>query len=160
MVLEKTWYHFFGEDLVLLTTLCYCILTLFLYHRPRTELHITLPVSLPSSDPAPAGPRRVSVLSVSQWAHLYVAVTRLKLSQVVIHNVQLNDFFVADFQNMPGTMRPSAPRPQTFSTMRPASQVPRMMSTQRIGKTLNRPLIACCFYYYYIILVFICLILH
>uniref|UniRef100_A0A3B5B617 Polyadenylate-binding protein n=1 Tax=Stegastes partitus TaxID=144197 RepID=A0A3B5B617_9TELE len=28
-------------------------------------------------------------------------------------------------------MRPSAPRPQTFSTMRPASQVPRMMSTQR-----------------------------
>uniref|UniRef100_A0A8C2PSI9 Polyadenylate-binding protein n=1 Tax=Cyprinus carpio TaxID=7962 RepID=A0A8C2PSI9_CYPCA len=35
------------------------------------------------------------------------------------------------FQNMPGTMRPSAPRPQSFSTMRPASQVPRMMSTQR-----------------------------
>uniref|UniRef100_A0A672N1H9 Polyadenylate-binding protein n=1 Tax=Sinocyclocheilus grahami TaxID=75366 RepID=A0A672N1H9_SINGR len=28
------------------------------------------------------------------------------------------------FQNMPGTMRPSAPRPQSFSTMRPASQVP------------------------------------
>uniref|UniRef100_A0A667XMG9 Polyadenylate-binding protein n=1 Tax=Myripristis murdjan TaxID=586833 RepID=A0A667XMG9_9TELE len=28
------------------------------------------------------------------------------------------------FQNMPGAMRPSAPRPQTFSTMRPASQVP------------------------------------
>ncbi|XP_023267876.1 polyadenylate-binding protein 1 isoform X3 [Seriola lalandi dorsalis] len=36
------------------------------------------------------------------------------------------------FQNMPGAMRPSAPRPQTFSTMRPASQVPRMMSTQRV----------------------------
>uniref|UniRef100_A0A665U6T8 Polyadenylate-binding protein n=1 Tax=Echeneis naucrates TaxID=173247 RepID=A0A665U6T8_ECHNA len=35
------------------------------------------------------------------------------------------------FQNMSGAMRPSAPRPQTFSTMRPASQVPRMMSTQR-----------------------------
>uniref|UniRef100_A0A3Q3J5N9 Polyadenylate-binding protein n=1 Tax=Monopterus albus TaxID=43700 RepID=A0A3Q3J5N9_MONAL len=35
------------------------------------------------------------------------------------------------FQNMPGTMRPSAPRPQTFSTIRPTSQVPRMMSTQR-----------------------------
>uniref|UniRef100_A0A671P0A8 Polyadenylate-binding protein n=1 Tax=Sinocyclocheilus anshuiensis TaxID=1608454 RepID=A0A671P0A8_9TELE len=34
------------------------------------------------------------------------------------------------FQNMPGTMRSSAPRPQSFSTMRPASQVPRMMSTQ------------------------------
>uniref|UniRef100_A0A673MEG7 Polyadenylate-binding protein n=1 Tax=Sinocyclocheilus rhinocerous TaxID=307959 RepID=A0A673MEG7_9TELE len=34
------------------------------------------------------------------------------------------------FQNMPGTMRPSAPRPQSFSNMRPASQVPRMMSTQ------------------------------
>uniref|UniRef100_A0A8C1TMV4 Polyadenylate-binding protein n=1 Tax=Cyprinus carpio TaxID=7962 RepID=A0A8C1TMV4_CYPCA len=27
------------------------------------------------------------------------------------------------FQNMPGTMRPSAPRPQSFSTMRPASQL-------------------------------------
>ncbi|XP_056254710.1 polyadenylate-binding protein 1 isoform X1 [Seriola aureovittata] len=37
------------------------------------------------------------------------------------------------FQNMPGAMRPSAPRPQTFSTMRPASQVPRMMSTQRVA---------------------------
>uniref|UniRef100_A0A7N6BKL9 Polyadenylate-binding protein n=1 Tax=Anabas testudineus TaxID=64144 RepID=A0A7N6BKL9_ANATE len=38
------------------------------------------------------------------------------------------------FQNMPGAMRPSAPRPQTFSTMRPASQVPqgRMMSAQRV----------------------------
>lgn len=40
-----------------------------------------------------------------------------------------------DFQNMPGAMRPSAPRPQTFSTMRPASQVPRMMSTQRVGQS-------------------------
>uniref|UniRef100_A0A8D3A1V6 Polyadenylate-binding protein n=1 Tax=Scophthalmus maximus TaxID=52904 RepID=A0A8D3A1V6_SCOMX len=28
------------------------------------------------------------------------------------------------FQNMPGAMRPSAPRPQSFSNMRPASQVP------------------------------------
>ncbi|CAK6949326.1 polyadenylate-binding protein 1A-like [Scomber scombrus] len=37
------------------------------------------------------------------------------------------------FQNMPGAMRPSAPRPQTFSTMRPTSQVPRMMSTQRVA---------------------------
>ncbi|XP_053468605.1 polyadenylate-binding protein 1b isoform X1 [Ictalurus furcatus] len=37
------------------------------------------------------------------------------------------------FQNMQATMRPSAPRPQTFSTMRPASQVPRMMSTQRVA---------------------------
>uniref|UniRef100_A0AAQ5XG70 Polyadenylate-binding protein n=1 Tax=Amphiprion ocellaris TaxID=80972 RepID=A0AAQ5XG70_AMPOC len=37
------------------------------------------------------------------------------------------------FQNMPGAMRPSAPRPQAFSTMRPTSQVPRMMSTQRVG---------------------------
>uniref|UniRef100_A0A672P0K0 Polyadenylate-binding protein n=1 Tax=Sinocyclocheilus grahami TaxID=75366 RepID=A0A672P0K0_SINGR len=35
--------------------------------------------------------------------------------------------FSTDFQNMPGTMRPSAPRPQSFSTMRPASQVPRMI---------------------------------
>uniref|UniRef100_A0A8C2WHG3 Polyadenylate-binding protein n=1 Tax=Cyclopterus lumpus TaxID=8103 RepID=A0A8C2WHG3_CYCLU len=34
------------------------------------------------------------------------------------------------FQNMPGAMRPSAPRPQTFGAMRPASQVPRMMSAQ------------------------------
>uniref|UniRef100_A0A8D3DAW1 Polyadenylate-binding protein n=1 Tax=Scophthalmus maximus TaxID=52904 RepID=A0A8D3DAW1_SCOMX len=38
------------------------------------------------------------------------------------------------FQNMPGAMRPSAPRPQSFSNMRPASQVPRMMSTQRVGQ--------------------------
>ncbi|KAG5857121.1 hypothetical protein ANANG_G00015200 [Anguilla anguilla] len=36
------------------------------------------------------------------------------------------------FQNMPNAMRPSAPRPQTFSSMRPAaSQVPRMMTSQR-----------------------------
>ncbi|XP_034154360.1 polyadenylate-binding protein 1b isoform X2 [Pangasianodon hypophthalmus] len=37
------------------------------------------------------------------------------------------------FQNMQATMRPSAPRPQTFSTMRPASQVPRVMSAQRVA---------------------------
>lgn len=42
-----------------------------------------------------------------------------------------------DFQNMPGAMRPAAPRPPTFSTMRPASQVPqgRMMSAQRVGQS-------------------------
>uniref|UniRef100_A0A8C4DT90 Polyadenylate-binding protein n=1 Tax=Dicentrarchus labrax TaxID=13489 RepID=A0A8C4DT90_DICLA len=40
------------------------------------------------------------------------------------------------FQNMPGAMRPSAPRPQTFGAMRPTSQVPRMMSTQRVGQSL------------------------
>ncbi|XP_053190887.1 polyadenylate-binding protein 1A-like isoform X1 [Scomber japonicus] len=43
------------------------------------------------------------------------------------------------FQNMPGAMRPSAPRPQTFSTMRPASQVPRMMSTQRVAAQTMGP---------------------
>lgn len=43
------------------------------------------------------------------------------------------------FQNMPGTMRPSGPRPQTFSTMRPASQVPRMMSTQRVAAQTMGP---------------------
>lgn len=42
---------------------------------------------------------------------------------------------LTDFQNIPGAMRPSAPRPQAFSTMRPASQVPRMMSTQRVGQS-------------------------
>jgi len=36
------------------------------------------------------------------------------------------------FQNMPGAMRPSVPRPQTYGSMRPTSQVPRMMSTQRL----------------------------
>uniref|UniRef100_A0A8C2YXB8 Polyadenylate-binding protein n=1 Tax=Cyclopterus lumpus TaxID=8103 RepID=A0A8C2YXB8_CYCLU len=41
------------------------------------------------------------------------------------------------FQNMPGAMRPSAPRPQTFGAMRPASQVPRMMSAQRSNGTSN-----------------------
>lgn len=39
---------------------------IFLHHRPRTELRITLPVSSPSSDPAPAGPHRASGLSVRQ----------------------------------------------------------------------------------------------
>ncbi|KAG7458104.1 hypothetical protein MATL_G00234630 [Megalops atlanticus] len=43
------------------------------------------------------------------------------------------------FQNMPGAMRPSAPRPQTFSTMRPPSQVPRMMSTQRVATQTMAP---------------------
>ncbi|KAM9385419.1 polyadenylate-binding protein 1A isoform 2-T2 [Pholidichthys leucotaenia] len=43
------------------------------------------------------------------------------------------------FQNMAGAMRPSAPRPQTFSTMRPASQVPRMMSTQRVATQTMGP---------------------
>ncbi|XP_047460527.1 polyadenylate-binding protein 1A-like isoform X2 [Mugil cephalus] len=43
------------------------------------------------------------------------------------------------FQNMPGAMRPSAPRSQTFSTMRPASQVPRMMSTQRVAPQTMGP---------------------
>ncbi|XP_062865344.1 polyadenylate-binding protein 1b isoform X1 [Trichomycterus rosablanca] len=37
------------------------------------------------------------------------------------------------FQNMPTTMRPSAPRPQTYGSMRPASQVPRVMSAQRVA---------------------------
>ncbi|KAL7382422.1 hypothetical protein ABVT39_021998 [Epinephelus coioides] len=41
------------------------------------------------------------------------------------------------FQNMPGAMRPSAPRPQTFGAMRPASQVPRMMSAQRVAQTMG-----------------------
>ncbi|XP_041664923.1 polyadenylate-binding protein 1b [Cheilinus undulatus] len=43
------------------------------------------------------------------------------------------------FQNMPGAMRPSAPRPQTFGAMRPASQVPRMMSTQRVATQTMGP---------------------
>uniref|UniRef100_A0AAQ5YXI1 PABP n=1 Tax=Amphiprion ocellaris TaxID=80972 RepID=A0AAQ5YXI1_AMPOC len=43
------------------------------------------------------------------------------------------------FQNMPGAMRPSAPRPQAFSTMRPTSQVPRMMSTQRVAAQTMGP---------------------
>uniref|UniRef100_A0A672YW43 Polyadenylate-binding protein n=2 Tax=Sphaeramia orbicularis TaxID=375764 RepID=A0A672YW43_9TELE len=43
------------------------------------------------------------------------------------------------FQNMPGALRASAPRPQTFSTMRPASHVPRMMSTQRVASQTMGP---------------------
>uniref|UniRef100_A0A7N8YM55 Poly A binding protein, cytoplasmic 1 b n=1 Tax=Mastacembelus armatus TaxID=205130 RepID=A0A7N8YM55_9TELE len=43
------------------------------------------------------------------------------------------------FQNMTGTVRPSAPRPQTFGAMRPASQVPRMMSTQRVAAQTMGP---------------------
>uniref|UniRef100_A0A6Q2YMZ1 PABP n=1 Tax=Esox lucius TaxID=8010 RepID=A0A6Q2YMZ1_ESOLU len=34
------------------------------------------------------------------------------------------------FQNMPGSMRPSAPRQPSFSSMRSTNQVPRMMSTR------------------------------
>ncbi|XP_059205354.1 polyadenylate-binding protein 1A-like isoform X2 [Centropristis striata] len=41
------------------------------------------------------------------------------------------------FQNMPGAMRPSGPRPQTFGAMRPASQVPRMMSAQRVAQAMG-----------------------
>uniref|UniRef100_A0A4W4FYI4 PABP n=1 Tax=Electrophorus electricus TaxID=8005 RepID=A0A4W4FYI4_ELEEL len=39
------------------------------------------------------------------------------------------------FQNMPSAIRPTAPRPQTFSTIRPTStsQVPRMMASQRMA---------------------------
>uniref|UniRef100_A0AAR2K8Z2 Polyadenylate-binding protein n=1 Tax=Pygocentrus nattereri TaxID=42514 RepID=A0AAR2K8Z2_PYGNA len=44
-----------------------------------------------------------------------------------------------NFQNMQATMRPSAPRPQTFGAMRPASQVPRMMSTQRVAAQTMGP---------------------
>lgn len=41
----------------------------------------------------------------------------------------------ADFQNMPGVMRPPRPRPQNFSTVRASSQVPPMMNTQRVGQS-------------------------
>ncbi|KAM9838558.1 polyadenylate-binding protein 1A-like isoform 1-T1 [Aulostomus maculatus] len=43
------------------------------------------------------------------------------------------------FQNIPGGMRPSAPRPQTFGTVRPSSQMPRMMSTQRVAAQTMAP---------------------
>ncbi|XP_072266927.1 polyadenylate-binding protein 1 [Pyxicephalus adspersus] len=40
------------------------------------------------------------------------------------------------FQNMPGAIRPTAPRPPTFGTMRPtSSQVPRVVSAQRVANT-------------------------
>lgn len=41
------------------------------------------------------------------------------------------------FQNMPGAIRPAAPRPPTFSTMRPTSQVPRVVSAQRVVPPAN-----------------------
>lgn len=42
------------------------------------------------------------------------------------------------FQNMPGAIRPAAPRPPTFSTMRPtSSQVPRVVSAQRVVPPAN-----------------------
>ncbi|XP_048849733.1 LOW QUALITY PROTEIN: polyadenylate-binding protein 1b [Brienomyrus brachyistius] len=43
------------------------------------------------------------------------------------------------FQNMPGAMRPSAPRPQAFSAVRPTSQMPRLMSTQRVAAQTMGP---------------------
>ncbi|XP_063288355.1 LOW QUALITY PROTEIN: polyadenylate-binding protein 1-like [Pelobates fuscus] len=40
------------------------------------------------------------------------------------------------FQNMPGAIRPAAPRPPTFGAMRPtSSQVPRVVSAQRVANT-------------------------
>ncbi|KAM3927687.1 polyadenylate-binding protein 1 [Leptodactylus fuscus] len=39
------------------------------------------------------------------------------------------------FQNMPGAIRPAAPRPPTFGAMRPASSVPRVVSAQRVANT-------------------------
>ncbi|KAG8570376.1 hypothetical protein GDO81_011247 [Engystomops pustulosus] len=39
------------------------------------------------------------------------------------------------FQNMPGAIRPAAPRPPTFGTMRPATSVPRVVSAQRVANT-------------------------
>ncbi|XP_029592034.1 polyadenylate-binding protein 1b isoform X2 [Salmo trutta] len=43
------------------------------------------------------------------------------------------------FQNMPGSMRPSAPRQPSFSPMRPTNQVPRMMSTRGVGPQTMGP---------------------
>ncbi|KAI3358625.1 hypothetical protein L3Q82_015039 [Scortum barcoo] len=51
------------------------------------------------------------------------------------HNVSVSAYF----QNMPGAMRPSGPRPQTFGAMRPTSQVPRMMSAQRVAAQTMGP---------------------
>lgn len=46
-----------------------------------------------------------------------------------------------DFQNMPGAMRPSAPRPQALNAIRPTAtgntQVPRMMASQRMREYLS-----------------------
>uniref|UniRef100_A0A671MTL2 Polyadenylate-binding protein n=1 Tax=Sinocyclocheilus anshuiensis TaxID=1608454 RepID=A0A671MTL2_9TELE len=47
-----------------------------------------------------------------------------------------------DFQGMPNTIRPSAPRPQTFGAMRPASQVPRVIAPQPSQAMGPRPSIA------------------
>ncbi|XP_016404245.1 polyadenylate-binding protein 1-like [Sinocyclocheilus rhinocerous] len=43
------------------------------------------------------------------------------------------------FQGMPNTIRPSAPRPQTFGAMRPASQVPRVIAPQRMASQAMGP---------------------
>ncbi|XP_056378388.1 polyadenylate-binding protein 1 [Hyla sarda] len=39
------------------------------------------------------------------------------------------------FQNMPGAIRPAAPRPPTFGAVRPASSVPRVVPAQRVANT-------------------------
>ncbi|XP_075682055.1 polyadenylate-binding protein 1 [Rhinoderma darwinii] len=39
------------------------------------------------------------------------------------------------FQNMPGGIRPAAPRPPTFGAMRPTSSLPRVVSAQRVANT-------------------------
>uniref|UniRef100_H3D706 Polyadenylate-binding protein n=1 Tax=Tetraodon nigroviridis TaxID=99883 RepID=H3D706_TETNG len=49
-----------------------------------------------------------------------------------------------NFQNMPGAMRPSAPRPQTLNAIRPTAagntQVPRMMASQRMLRSATQTL--------------------
>ncbi|CAH2221354.1 polyadenylate-binding 1 isoform X1 [Pelobates cultripes] len=47
------------------------------------------------------------------------------------------------FQNMPGAIRPAAPKPPTFGAMRPtSSQVPRLVSAQRVANTSTQTMAA------------------
>lgn len=69
----------------------------------------------------------------------FLAVVFAHLIASELDNVPCTTF--SDFQNMPNTMRPSAPRPQTFNTIRPTAtpntQVPRMMASQRMRKCFS-----------------------
>lgn len=134
---------------------------IFLFDRLRTVLHTILLINLLNLlDLVLAGLLRVPDLIVSHFFTSPVIVVNsiaftfeilltfswyYSLCHVIIfllrspHHavfqcVMWDTFPKTAFQNMPGAIRPAAPRPP-FSTMRPASsQVPRVMSTQRVGE--------------------------
>lgn len=95
-----------------------------------------------SHQPARTAPPQSSLGHSGCPPSAWVAPPTLSFSTCVDRNCSFHWFSflfsIADFQNMPNAIRPSAPRPQTFGAVRPASsQVPRMMASQRMGEWWN-----------------------